>query len=170
MKLQSSKLSPRSTRAKKETLAEYVIHRKNIIELVEAARRFQGDGKHAPEDAIHELVFRRFSDNANVDYFEHNLWLVDDALAFVPYVSSDRTLHGSRRQKGDKVSDLLFFDDSMILGDNEGSTLIIVEFKRRSRNDYVFGIEKSDPVLQVINTLDKAVAKGGITKTDGTYF
>jgi hypothetical protein len=156
--------------SKKETLAEYVIHRKNIIELVEAARRFQGDGKHAPEDAIHELVFRRFSDNANVDYFEHNLWLVDDALAFVPYVSSDRTLHGSRRQKGDKVSDLLFFDDSMILGDNEGSTLIIVEFKRRSRNDYVFGIEKSDPVLQVINTLDKAVAKGGITKTDGTYF
>jgi hypothetical protein len=156
--------------SKKETLAEYVIHRKNIIELVEAARRFQGDGKHAPEDAIHELVFRRFSDTANVDYFEHNLWLIDDALAFLPYVSSDRTLHGSRRQKGDKVSDLLFFDDSMILGDNDGTTLTIVEFKRPSRDDYVFGSEKSDPILQVINTLDKARAEGGITKTDGAYF
>lgn len=156
--------------SKKETLAEYVIHRKNIISLIEASRRFQGDGKHAPEDAIHELVFRRFSDNGNVSYFEHNLWLVDDALAFLPYVSSDRTLHGGRRKKGDKVSDLLFFDDSMILGDNDGTTLTIVEFKRPSRDDYVFGLEKSDPVLQVINTLDKAVAEGGITKTDGAYF
>ena len=156
--------------SKKETLAEYVIHRKNIIALVEVARRFQDDGKHAPEDAIHELVFRRFSDSASVDYFEHNLWLIDDALAFLPYVSSDRTLHGGRRKKGDKVSDLLFFDDSMILGDNDGTTLTIVEFKRPSRDDYVFGIEKSDPVLQVINTLDKATAEGGIAKTDGTYF
>jgi hypothetical protein len=156
--------------SKKETLAEYVIHRKNIIALVEAARRFQGDGKRAPEDAIHELVFRRFSDSTNVSYFEHNLWLVDDLLAFLPYVSSDRTLHGGRRSKGDKVTDLMFFDDSMILGDNDGSTLTIVEFKRPSRNDYVFGAEKNDPILQVINTLDKSVAEGGITKTDGTYF
>lgn len=156
--------------SKKETLAEYIIHRKNIIALVEAARRFQDDGKRSPEDAIHELIFRRFSDSANISYFEHNLWLVDDLLAFLPYVSSDRTLHGGRRSKGDKVTDLLFFDDSMILGDNDGTTLTIVEFKRPSRNDYVFGTEKSDPVLQVINTLEKAVAEGGITKTDGAYF
>ncbi|UFS90935.1 hypothetical protein LPJ38_09490 [Bradyrhizobium daqingense] len=155
---------------KKETLAEYVIHRKNIIALVEVARRFQDNGKRAPEDAIHDLVFRRFSDSASVDYFEHNLWLVDDALAFLPYVSSDRTLHGGRRGKGDKVTDLLFFDDSMILGDNDGTTLTIVEFKRPSRNDYAFGSEKDDPILQVINTLDKATAEGGISKTDGTYF
>ncbi len=155
---------------KKEALAEYIIHRRNIISLVETARKFQGDGKHAPEDAIHDLVFRRFSDNVSLSYFEHNLWLVDDALAFLPYVSSDRTLHGGRRTKGDKVTDLLFYDDSMILGDNDGSTLTIVEFKRPSRDDYVFGSQKSDPILQVINTLDKATAVGGISKSDGTHF
>jgi hypothetical protein len=155
---------------KREALAEYVIHRRNIISLVESARKFQGDGKHAPEDAIHDLVFRRFSDNASLNYFEHNLWLVDDALAFVPYVSSDRTLHGGRRSKGDKVTDLLFYDDSMILGDNDGTTLIIVEFKKPSRNDYVFGSAKNDPILQVINTLDKATAAGGISKSDGAHF
>jgi hypothetical protein len=96
--------------------------------------------------------------------------IVDDLLAFLPYVSSDRTLHGGRRQKGDKVSDLVFFDDSMILGDNDGTTLTIVEFKRPSRDDYVFGNDKTDPILQVINTLDKAKAHGGITSTDGTHF
>jgi hypothetical protein len=58
----------------------------------------------------------------------------------------------------------------MILGDNDGSTLTIVEFKRPSRNDYAMGSEKSDPVLQVLNMLSKAVTEGGITKTDGTFF
>lgn len=156
--------------SKKEALAEYVIHRKNIISLVESARKFQENGGHAPEDAIHDLIFKRFSDSVKLDYFEHNLWLIDDALAFLPYVSSDRTLHGGRRRSGDKVSDLLFYDDSIILGDSDGTMLNIVEFKKPSRNDYTFGREKDDPVLQVINTLTQATDSGGISKTDGTHF
>ncbi|WP_201838591.1 sensor histidine kinase [Microvirga zambiensis] len=155
---------------KKDALAEYVLHRKSVIELVEAARKFKEDTKRAPEDVIHELVFRRFTDNKSLDYFEHNLWLIDDALAFLPYISSDRTMHGGGRKKGDKITDIAFFDDSMVLGDNDGTTITIVEFKKPSRDDYAFGNSKSDPVLQVIDTLDQAVAKGGISKTDGTHF
>ena len=96
--------------------------------------------------------------------------MIDDALAFLPYVSSDRTAQGGRRKKGDKVADLVFFDDSLILGDNDGTTLTIVEFKKPSRDDYRFGNDKSDPVMQVINTLEQAVAAGGINKMDGTHF
>lgn len=155
---------------KKEALAEYVIHRKSVIELVEAARKYGSDGKRAPEDVIHELVFRRFTDNVTLDYFDHNLWLIDDALAFLPYISSDRTMHGGARRRGDKITDIAFFDESMVLGDNDGTTITIVEFKKPSRDDYVFGPVKSDPVLQVIETLEQAVDKGGIFKTDGTHF
>lgn len=159
----------------KEALAEYVIHRKNVIELVETARKYRSDdeydssdGKHEPEDVIHDLIFKRFSDTVKIDYFEHNLWLVDDALSFLPYVSSDRPFQGGRRKKGDKIADLAFFDDSMVLGDNDGTTVTIVEFKRPSRNNYKFGNDKSDPVLQVLNTIEAATKAGGITKTDGT--
>lgn len=154
---------------KKEALAEYVIHRKNIISLVESARKFHNDGKRSPEDTIHELVFRRFSDNVQTGYFEHNLWLIDDALSFLPYISSDRSMHGKGRKIGDKVTDLVFFDDSMLLGDEDGTTLTIVEFKRPSRDDYRFGNVKSDPVEQVIETVENALAAGGITKTDGSH-
>jgi hypothetical protein len=154
---------------KKDALAEYVLHRKSVIELVEAARKFKADGGLAPEDEIHELVFRRFGDSKTVQYFQHNLWLIDDTLAFLPYVSSDRTFHGSRRKKGDKVADLVFFDESLVLGDDQGHTVVIVEFKRPSRDDYRFGDEKSDPVRQVVNTFKKATVAGGITKTDGTH-
>jgi len=155
---------------KKEALAEYVLHRKSVIELVETARKFRPDGGRTPEDVIHELVFRRYTDNVEASYFEHNLWLIDDALAFLPYISSDRTMHGGGRKTGDKVTDIAFFDDSMVLGDNDGTTITIVEFKRPSRDDYSFGNVKSDPVLQVIETLEKATERGSITKTDGTFF
>jgi len=77
---------------------------------------------------------------------------------------------GGRRKKGDKITDIAFFDDSMVLGDNDGTTITIVEFKKPSRNNYAFGNSASDPVLQVIETLDKAVAHGGISKTDGSHF
>jgi len=154
---------------KKEALAEYVLHRKSIIELLDASRRFNATDKRGSEDEVHSLIFRRFSDSSNVEYFQHNLWLIDDALAFVPYVSSDRTMHGKRRQQGDKVTDLLFFDDSMVLGEEDGSSLAIVEFKKPSRNDYRSGDAKTDPVTQVIETLDKALASGGISKVDGTH-
>jgi hypothetical protein len=157
-------------RGNKEALAEYVIHRKRVIEMVEAARKYKtGTTKHAPEDVIHDLIFRRFSDSSELDYFEHNLWLIDDALAFLPYATSDRTAKGAGRTKGDKVPDLAFFDDSLVLGDNDGTTITIVEFKRPSRDDYAFGNPKTDPVKQVIDTLDLAVRAGGVTKTDGAH-
>lgn len=154
----------------KEALAEYVVHRKKVIELIEAARKYGTTGTHAPEDTIHDLVFHRFSDSVDTDYFEHNLWLIDDALAFLPYVSSDRAMHGKGRKKGDKIADLAFFDDSLVLGDNDGTTITIVEFKRPSRDDYRFGDVKHDPVMQVIKTLDDATAAGGIARTDGSHF
>jgi hypothetical protein len=91
------------------------------------------------------------------------------ALAFLPYVSSDRTLHGKGRKAGDKVTDIAFFDDSLVLGDEDGTTITIVEFKKPSRDDYSFGKVKSDPVLQVIETLDQATAVGGISRTDGSH-
>lgn len=153
----------------KEALAEYVIHRKNVIELVETARKYTTGTKHVPEDVIHDLIFKRFSDSATSDYFEHNLWLIDDALAFMPYVSSDRTAKGAGRSKGDKVPDLAFFDDSLILGDNDGTTVTIVEFKKPSRDNYATGPAKTDPVKQVLETLELAVRAGGVTKTDGTH-
>lgn len=154
---------------KKEALAEYVLHRKNIIELLNAARRFDSGGNVGSEDKVHSLIFRRFSDSTSVEYFQHNLWLIDDALAFVPYISSDRTMHGGRRNAGDKVTDILLYDDSMILGDDQGTSLSIVEFKKPNRNDYRFGDPKHDPVKQVTDTLKKALAAGGISKVDGEH-
>ncbi len=154
---------------KREALAEYVVHRKRIIELTEAARKFGSDGKVPPEDVIHDLIFKRFSDNIDQDYFGHNLWMIDDRLSFVPYISSDRTIMGGKRKLGDKVADLLFFDDNIVMREEDGATVTIVEFKKPNRDDYTFGNAKTDPVLQVMNTFDVIVDKGGVQRTDGEF-
>jgi len=155
--------------AKKEALAEYIVHRKKIIELIDVARGFDDAGELTPEDGVHELIFKRFADNTGTDFFEHNLWLIDDALAFMPYISSDRPPDGKSRKKGDKVTDLLFYDDSMYLGEEAGTTLAIVEFKRPNRDDYVFGKAKTDPVTQVIETIENAMEKSGMQRADGKF-
>ena len=153
----------------KETLAEYVVHRRRVLELLDATRRFSGDGSRSPEDTIHDLIFKRFSDSTDINYFEHNLWVIDDTLAFVPYVSSDRSMQGKGRKKGDKIPDLVFFDDSLVLGAPDATSLAIVEFKKPSRDDYHFGDVKRDPILQVLETLEKAMQQGGITKNSGEH-
>lgn len=155
---------------KKDALAEYVVHRKKVISLIEAARRYDEKGDISPEDTVHDLIFRRFSDSTETGYFDHNLWIVDDLLAFCPYISSDRTVHGGRRSKGDKVTDLLFYEDSMVLGENDGSSLAIVEFKKPGRDDYRFGPAKSDPVMQVVETIENALAAGSTKKKNGEVF
>lgn len=154
----------------KEALAEYVVHRKKIIEIVDSSRKLDSSGRYPREEVIHDVIFKRFSDSTTTSYFEHNLWLVDDALAFVSYVSSDRTMHGKGRKKGDKIADLAFFEDSLVFESGGETTISIVEFKRPSRDDYKFGDEKADPVVQVIETLEKAQSSGGIYKADGEFF
>jgi hypothetical protein len=46
---------------------------------------------------------------------------------------------GEGRKKGDKIADLAFFDDSLVLGDNDGTTIRIVEFRYSSRDDLPLG-------------------------------
>lgn len=95
--------------------------------------------------------------------------MIDDTLSFLPYISSDRAMHGRGRKSGDKIADLLFFDDGLILGDEKAGTIVTVEFKKPGRDDYTFGNKKADPVLQVIETMMRAVAAGGISRTDGSH-
>ncbi|WP_133366424.1 hypothetical protein [Qipengyuania sediminis] len=64
----------------------------------------------------------------------------------------------------------MFYDDSLIFGEDDGSSLAIVEFKKPGRDDYRFGPSKSDPVVQVVETLEKALERGSAQKKDGEIF
>lgn len=110
----------------KEALAVYVAYRNNVIQVFRQLLNKDDDGL-ATEDKVHKLIYPRYKDSEQIDYASHNLWLIDDDLAYARYISSDRTPEGNARRKGEFAHDLL------INNDNE---LMIVELKRPQKKDY----------------------------------
>lgn len=161
------KLADQLDEENKDALAAYVAHRKSVIELAEAILGYQDDGKMSLEDIFHDLVHPRYEDTESTKFYQHNLWLLDERMAFFSYCTSDRTLHGGRRKKGDKVADLIMFDDCSIYNEGDKDTLVLIEFKRPGRDDYHYGDASKDPVQQVIETAVKIREDGRIITKSG---
>ena len=148
-------------------MAEYVVHCKAVIEIADQLRGANDTGAMTREDAFHQLMFPRLEDSVTVKHFQHNLWLLDEPLAFVSYISSDRTLHGGRRTLGDKITDILFYDECYVAGGQGNTSVVVVEFKRPTRDDYAFGREGSDPIKQIYDTVEYIRARKSFVTTAG---
>lgn len=144
----------------KEALAVYVAYRTNVIKvLIEMLNR--RDGKVAKEDAVHELVYPRYKDSEEIDYEGHNLWLIDDDLAYAEYVSSDRTTTGTKRRAGDYAHDLLI---------NSEEELLIVEMKRPLKSRFDNSEDAKHPTDNPVQQVKDQVAQireRGFIKTSG---
>lgn len=151
----------------RDALSEYVVHRKAVLELASRLRQYDETSRMHPEEALHGLIFPRNNDTASKKYYQHNLWLLDERLAFTSYVSSDRTLHGGRRQKGDKIADLNFYDELYVAGGEGTSAVMIVEFKKPGRDDYRLGKKGLDPIKQVRDTVAKIRKRKSFITTKG---
>ena len=151
----------------RDALAEYIVHRKAVIEIADQLRGADDNGAMTREDAFHQLMFPRLEDSMTTKYFQHNLWLLDERLAFVSYISSDRTLHGGRRQSGDKVTDIAFYDECYVAGGQGNTSVVIVEFKRPGRDDYAFGREGLDPIKQIHDTVEHIRERKSFVTTGG---
>lgn len=162
-----TRISEQLDEENKDALASYVAHRKSVLELADAILGFQENGKMSLEDMFHDLVHPRYEDSETTKFYQHNLWLLDERLAFFSYCSSDRTLHGGRRQKGDKVGDLVLFDDCSIYREGDKDTIVLIEFKRPGRDDYSYGDAGKDPIQQVIETAVKIRGDGRIITQSG---
>ncbi|WP_299723119.1 ATP-binding protein [Devosia sp.] len=143
----------------KEALAVYVAYRNHVIRIFRELLK-KHDGDLATEDKVHQLVYPRYRDSDEIDYSAHNLWLLDDDLAYAQYISSDRTPEGTHRSKGQYAHDLL------INNDNE---LMVVEMKRPQKKGYSSDgdIVTNDPVDQLKKQISEIRKKGKVTTSAG---
>lgn len=147
---------------KNSDLANYVVHRKVILDLLEKALFVQSDGKYAREDLIHQLIMPMGKESKELTSDASNLWLIDDTMAFHDYLASDKPIRSMDISDVDsgKEPDLLMFntyDKAMLVGGSETaplSELRVVEIKRPMRNDAKAGEEK-DPIEQALGYLDR---------------
>lgn len=147
---------------KKSDLANYVFHRKVILDILEKAIQRGTDGKYAKEELIHELIMpmRKTSDEIHLD--SCNLWLIDERLAFHDFLASDKPLSTipittCAETKEPDICILNVFDEPLLVSDGKRmppATLTVVEIKRPMRNDASQGEEK-DPIEQALGYLQR---------------
>ena len=151
---------------KKGTLAEYVTKRKAVLDLLDKLRGFNGEtnGKHFLEDAVHQLICPLRVDSNEIQIDDHNLWILDDRLAFYNFFASDRPIKTFTDVDSGREPDIAFFYDSCIAwreSDRVCDTVILVEFKRPGLEVYT---DKNDPLMQLMDYV--SLFKSGKTVRD----
>jgi len=147
---------------KRSDLANYVSHRKVILDLLGLAIQRKADGKYAREDLIHGLIMpmQKTSDEVMPD--SCNLWLIDERLAFHNYLASDKTLHSMPITKCEDTKEpdlcaLNVYDNPILVSEGTKlplASIVVVEIKRPMRDDASAG-EEDDPVEQAIGYLNR---------------
>lgn len=142
------------TTDQKGVLAEYVVRRKAVLDLLDSLQAYEDAEARKPyrEDALHRLVCPMKTDSDRLNYEDHNLWLLDDRLAFFAYFNSDKELRSYVNNASLDRPDITFFYDTVSawMGEGEASnTVVLVEFKRPGRDDYS---GNDNPVRQLTDT------------------
>jgi hypothetical protein len=122
-------------------LAQYVAHRKIILDFLERAiSRNPKDGQYPLEKVVHSLIFPMRETSDDVPYSQQNLWIIDERLTYHSFISSDKPLAALTpfESKSQKRPDLFIFDRKIAFAEGEQpiASIIVVEFKRPQRDDY----------------------------------
>ncbi|HWB07564.1 MAG TPA: ATP-binding protein [Verrucomicrobiales bacterium] len=148
-KTEAERIITEVTGLTQDALAKYVAYRKTIIELFEKRIRIASDGAFHKESEIHGLFFPMKTTSENVNYEAHNLWLIDERMAFHEYLSSDVGMprQGKKGKPSDPRPDMLVLNNLGLFGVDEiVQDGALVEFKKPEREDYS---DKENPIQQI---------------------
>lgn len=123
-----------------DSLADYMMRRKAIIELFDKFLEADAAGKYKLEEDIHNLIFPMGLTNDEVGYETHNLWLLDERFLTYKFIASDKPITSFSEKRSSKEPDLIMlnekpkmFENPMGFGDKsngEINSMVIFEFKR----------------------------------------
>ena len=132
-------------------LVNYVKQRKAVIEFMRKLLSQQSDGSYSLEAKVHSLICPRGVSSDDILFYDHNLWLVDERLAFYVFLSSDKEIKTNPLlgNESQKTPDILIFDKAMSFVDSPDppfSAVTVMEFKKPLRKEYS---ETENPFTQV---------------------
>ncbi|ETC99541.1 hypothetical protein [Asaia sp. SF2.1] len=136
-------------------LAEYVLLRKSVLDILERyiGRRDESDA-HYLEEAVHDLVIPMRKTSSELEITNHNLWLLDDRLAFFSHFASDLRFKNYTSDSSLERPDVAFFYDNCFAWQEQdaGNTVVLVEFKRPGRPEYD---GNNNPLTQLIDYIGR---------------
>lgn len=120
-------------------LAEYVAHRKVILEVLEKTLTKKSEEIYYLEEEVHNIIYPMRSDSDSQIYENHNLWLIDEKLSYCEYIASDIPFNNNPKEPR---PDILMLDNTIRMvsdSKNEGSpfeNIVMFELKRPMRDNY----------------------------------
>jgi hypothetical protein len=156
-------------------LTEYVLRRKMVLDVLDVLirrvrERVAGADDYHLESTLHQFICPmkiRGDDPTKVESADHDLWVIDERLAFAKYFASDVPV---AQLVADSTSnerpDIVLFDRLHGLGleDDEPLTrAMLIEFKKPGRREYD---ERYSPMNQISRYL-KDLVGGQIEKFNG---
>ncbi|WP_257541643.1 ATP-binding protein [Sphingobium sp. CFD-1] len=137
----------------KNDLIHYVSMRKCVLDIFSKSLELDAEGKYKSEGEVHDVIMRRRKDSDDLDYDDHNLWILDERLNFTSYVSSDKPIGKS---KGDRTDITVYNRRVAFRGENEASNPItIFEFKKPQRDNFADPSSKEDPIQQIVRYVNQ---------------
>ena len=130
----------------------------------------QEQQKYAYEKNIHPLIFPMTKTSDDIDYLQHNLWIIDEKLAYHHYLASDMKIKKMEEVENNsgKEPDLIIFDSPFAFTDEEEQpyrNITIIEFKRPGREHYN---DAENPIRQIKEYMDDIV-EGKVKTKDGEF-
>lgn len=165
-KAEMSKLIGEMNEVGKAKLADYVAHRRVILNLLDANLKLsRKDQKYALERVLHQLVFPMGRTSREVFLEQQNLWILDERLCFHTILTSDRPLNTvpGLQDTSAKEPDILahFYDNPVGVSEPGSGTVVIIEFKRPMLDNYT-----KDPCSQITLRFGEILA-GEVDDIDG---
>ena len=159
------------TQLSQASLAEYIVRRKAVIELLEKALEITDDGKYNKESQVHSIICPMQITSDDVQFDEMNLWLIDDRLAYHHFLASDQPMKSLPILESDvpRRMDIAVFDRAISYSaDTEDiNSISIVELKKPQRND--LAADDKNPINQVLGYVADIKA-GKVKKANGRGF
>ena len=154
------------TELSKVSLAEYVVRRKTILNLLEDALTVQPNGRFKREEVIHSIICPMRHTSDDIKFEEINLWIIDERLAYHKFLASDKTISSLPYvdSKSNDRLDLAIFDCAFAYAEdaNPLNTVTIIEFKKPDNT-------KDNPISQIGRYIDE-ILEGRKKRYSGLSF
>ena len=151
----------RVTDQAKHRLAELVVKRRQVLSLAKNFLRYRDVDKpsYHYERTVHDLICPLGEIYTSKDYTAHNLWIVDDLLAYYAFFTSDKQIKAlSRESDSKKEPDLIFFNPLGFRREGTNDPVVVLEFKRPG--DEALSQDPIDQVLEYVEKLKTKTVRG----------
>ncbi len=118
----------------KDQLVGYILFRKMIIELLDKKLQLNDEGKYPNEDIIHDIIIPRKTTTDNLQYEDHNLWLIDERLTIHELASSEMPLSDTTTSGSKERPDVVVFSE--MDDDRIAKAVSIIELKKPQRQSF----------------------------------